>query len=42
MSIETYELEIFSNALATIAEEMGSILVRSAFSPNIKERRDIS
>lgn len=42
MSIETYELEIFNNALATIAEEMGSILVRSAFSPNIKERRDIS
>ncbi len=42
MSIETYELEIFNNALATIAEEMGSALISSAFSPNIKERKDIS
>lgn len=42
MSIEIYELEIFNNALATIAEEMGSAIINSAFSPNIKERKDIS
>ncbi len=42
MSIGIFELEIFNNILGTIAEEMGSILVRSALSPNIKERRDIS
>ena len=29
-------------ALRTIAEEMGAVLVRAAFSPNIKERRDCS
>jgi N-methylhydantoinase B len=29
-------------ALASIAEEMGAVLVRSAFSANIKERRDCS
>src|SRR5262245_4101687 len=31
-----------SAALSGIAEEMGTALVRSAFSPNIKERRDCS
>src|SRR5207344_1810058 len=29
-------------ALRSIADEMGAALVRSAFSPNIKERRDCS
>ena len=42
MSIETFELDIFNNILSTIAEEMGSVLIRSAYSPNIKERRDLS
>ena len=42
MKISKYELQIFNNILSTIAEEMGSILVRSSFSPNIKERRDLS
>ncbi|MGI9533919.1 MAG: hydantoinase B/oxoprolinase family protein [Thermodesulfobacteriota bacterium] len=42
MSIEAFELEIFNNILSTIADEMGSVLIRSAFSPNIKERRDLS
>jgi N-methylhydantoinase B len=35
-------LEIFSNLFASIAEEMGAALQRSAYSPNIKERRDFS
>jgi N-methylhydantoinase B len=35
-------LEIFKNIFHSIAEEMGAVLRRSAFSPNIKERRDYS
>lgn len=35
-------LTVISYALITIAEAMGEALVRSAFSPNIKERRDCS
>ena len=31
-----------ANALRAVAEEMEAALVRSAFSPNIKERRDCS
>src|SRR5437868_13982866 len=36
------ELEIFKNIFHSIAEEMGAALRRTAFSPNIKERRDYS
>jgi N-methylhydantoinase B len=36
------ELAIFKNAFHSIAEEMGAALRRTAFSPNIKERRDYS
>jgi N-methylhydantoinase B len=36
------ELQVLGNSLRSIAEEMGAILIRSAFSPNIKERRDCS
>jgi len=35
-------LEIFKNIFHSIADEMGAALRRSAFSPNIKERRDYS
>lgn len=35
-------MEVFSNRLLTITEEMGSTLIRASFSPNIKERRDCS
>lgn len=35
-------MEVFANRLASIAEEMGNVLVRSSFSTNIKERRDCS
>jgi N-methylhydantoinase B len=36
------ELQILGSLLRAIAEEMGAVLVRSAFSANIKERRDCS
>ena len=36
------ELEIFKNIYHSIAEEMGAAMCRTAFSPNIKERRDYS
>jgi N-methylhydantoinase B len=36
------ELEIFKSLFHSVAEEMGAALRRSAFSPNIKERRDYS
>ena len=35
-------LEVFRNKLSSIAEEMGIALQRTAFSPNIKERKDLS
>ena len=35
-------MEVFSNRLLAIAEDMGSILIRSSFSSNIKERKDAS
>jgi N-methylhydantoinase B len=35
-------LEVFNNRFSHIAEEMGAVLQRTAFSPNIKERRDFS
>jgi N-methylhydantoinase B len=38
----TIELQIIGSLLRAVAEEMGAILVRSAFSANIKERRDCS
>ncbi len=36
------ELEVFRNLFVSIAEEMGIVLRRTSFSPNIKERRDYS
>jgi N-methylhydantoinase B len=36
------ELQVIGSSLRAIAEEMGAALIRSAFSPNIKERRDCS
>ena len=35
-------LEVFSNALLSISEEMGALLIRTAYSTNIKERHDAS
>jgi N-methylhydantoinase B len=40
--VDAVELEVFKNIFHSIAEEMGAALRRTAFSPNIKERRDYS
>jgi N-methylhydantoinase B len=42
MRRDPIELEIFKNLYHSVAEEMGAALRRTAFSPNIKERRDYS
>jgi N-methylhydantoinase B len=42
MPRDPVELEIFKSLYHSIAEEMGATLRRTAFSPNIKERRDYS
>ncbi len=42
MPRDAIELEVFKNIFHSIAEEMGATLRRTAFSPNIKERRDYS
>jgi N-methylhydantoinase B len=36
------ELQLIGASLRSIADEMGAVLIRSAFSANIKERRDCS
>ncbi|MBV9584420.1 MAG: hydantoinase B/oxoprolinase family protein [Alphaproteobacteria bacterium] len=36
------QMEVFSNRLLSITEEMGTNLIRASFSTNIKERRDCS
>jgi N-methylhydantoinase B len=42
VSFDRLQLSVMANAFAMIAEEMGTILVRGALSPNIRERRDAS
>src|SRR5437763_16578121 len=42
MRSHSIELEIFKSIYHSIAEEMGAALRRTAFSPNVKERRDYS
>ncbi|NQU07187.1 MAG: hydantoinase B/oxoprolinase family protein, partial [Candidatus Abyssubacteria bacterium] len=34
--------EIFKNLFGSVADEMGVVLQRTGFSPNIKERLDFS
>ena len=41
-SIDPIELEIFRQLFASVAEEMGHSLMRTAHSPNINQRRDFS
>ena len=41
-SLDAIELQVVVGALRAACEEMGAALVRSAHSPNIKERRDAS
>ena len=40
--VDAISLEVFKNLFSSIAEEMGTALQRTAYSPNIKERRDFS
>jgi N-methylhydantoinase B len=42
VGLDPITLSVLSSALSGIAEEMGTVLVRSAYSSNIKERRDCS
>lgn len=41
-AIDPITVEIFSNHLLSVAEEMGVTLIQTAFSTNIKERKDCS
>ncbi|HIQ04856.1 MAG TPA: hydantoinase B/oxoprolinase family protein [Anaerolineae bacterium] len=40
--MDPIRLEVFKHLFAAVAEEMGVVLRRASFSPNIKERRDFS
>jgi N-methylhydantoinase B len=40
--VDPIAMEVFSNRLLSITEDMGSTLIRSSFSTNIKERKDCS
>lgn len=42
IDIEAAQLELFTNRYLSMVEEMGSLLERSAFSTNVKERMDFS
>ncbi|UCD41982.1 MAG: hydantoinase B/oxoprolinase family protein [Chloroflexota bacterium] len=42
MLSDPIRLEVFKNVFAAVAEEMGVVLRKSSYSPNIKERRDYS
>ncbi len=42
MTFDSVALEVARNAFASIAEEMGTVLRRTSYSPNIKERADCS
>ncbi len=40
--LDRIELSLFSNRVAAVCSEMGAVLRRAAFSPNIKDRLDFS
>jgi N-methylhydantoinase B/oxoprolinase/acetone carboxylase alpha subunit len=42
MTLDPAELQVLISRLTGVAEEMGAVLRRAAFSPNIKERADCS
>ncbi len=42
MTLDAVGIEVMAHAFASVAEEMGLVLVHSALSPNIRERRDAS
>ncbi len=41
-TLDPIRLEVFKHLFAAAAEEMGAVLRRASYSPNIKERRDFS
>lgn len=42
MPVDAISLQVYNNLYASVAEEMGETLRRTAFSPNIRERLDYS
>ena len=42
MTLDPVTLSVMASALSGVAEEMGALLIRAAYSSNIKERRDCS
>ncbi len=42
MSLDPVQLQVMTGALRAACDEMGAVLIRSAHSPNITERRDCS
>ena len=40
--LDPVTLSVLASALSGVAEEMGAVLIRGAYSSNIKERRDCS
>ncbi|MCD4689630.1 MAG: hydantoinase B/oxoprolinase family protein [Desulfuromonadaceae bacterium] len=42
LKVDPIRLEVLKNRFASLTEEMGAVLMRTSFSPNIKERRDFS
>ena len=42
MTVDSVTLEVVRNACTAVAEEMNATLVRTSYSPNIKDRRDCS
>ncbi len=42
MKSDPIRLEVFKHLFAAVAEEMGVVLRKASYSPNIKERRDFS
>ena len=42
MTLDAIGLEVMAHAFASVAEEMGLVLIHSSLSPNIRERRDCS
>ena len=42
MAVDPISLEVFKNMFISVSEEMGVALLRTSYSPNMKERRDFS
>lgn len=42
IEFDPIEFELFKNIFISVSEEMGAVLGRTSFSPNIKERKDFS